>query len=145
MAIRLDANGIWSVGEARAALEALEPVGIELCEEPVRGLAGMARLSELSATALALDESAGAPAALDRRLCTAVCLKIARCGNTTCTGGNVLTAVDTVSNRPPSPPLPPAGLDNVGQFTSLALDASSHPIVSYYDATNGDPRSSART
>jgi o-succinylbenzoate synthase len=80
MAIRIDANGIWSVDEALAALDALAPVGIELCEEPVRGLDGMARLSDLTVTPLALDESAGAPGALDRRVCAAVCLKIARCG-----------------------------------------------------------------
>ena len=67
-------------------------------------------------------------------------MKIAHCGNPACTSGNVITTADTLSNRPPSPPLPPAGLDNVGQFTSLALDASGNPIVSYYDATNGDLR-----
>ena len=39
VAIRLDANGAWSVEEAVAALRVLAPVGIELCEEPVRGLA----------------------------------------------------------------------------------------------------------
>ncbi len=38
VAIRLDANGAWSVDEAVATLRALAPVGIELCEEPVHGL-----------------------------------------------------------------------------------------------------------
>ena len=45
MAIRLDANGAWSVDEARAALRALEPVRIELCEEPVSGLDATAALA----------------------------------------------------------------------------------------------------
>ncbi|MBV8218874.1 MAG: hypothetical protein JO325_10450, partial [Solirubrobacterales bacterium] len=39
VAIRLDANGAWSMVEAEASLRALAPIGIELCEEPVRGLA----------------------------------------------------------------------------------------------------------
>ena len=39
MQIRLDANGAWSVPEAQAALRALAPAGVELCEEPVHGLA----------------------------------------------------------------------------------------------------------
>jgi L-alanine-DL-glutamate epimerase-like enolase superfamily enzyme len=80
VAIRVDANGAWSVEQARAALDALAPVGIELCEEPVRGLEGITRLSELTAIPLALDESASVPGALDTRACAAVCLKIARCG-----------------------------------------------------------------
>ena len=80
MAVRIDANGIWSLEEAEAALRSLGAVGIELCEEPVRGLAQIACLSELTDIPLALDESAGTPGALDHRVCAAVCLKIARCG-----------------------------------------------------------------
>lgn len=80
MAIRLDANGAWSVPEANAALGMLSPAGIELCEEPVHGLAELAELSRLTDVPLAMDESAAAPGALDRRVCTAVCLKIGRCG-----------------------------------------------------------------
>jgi o-succinylbenzoate synthase len=80
MAIRLDANGAWSVPEAEAALRALAPAGIELCEEPVHGLDELADLSKRTDVPLALDETAAAPGALDRRVCAAVCLKIARCG-----------------------------------------------------------------
>jgi L-alanine-DL-glutamate epimerase-like enolase superfamily enzyme len=80
MSIRVDANGAWSVEQARAALEALAAVGLELCEEPVRGLADAEALSRLTAVPLALDESASAPGALERRVCAAVCLKIVRCG-----------------------------------------------------------------
>jgi len=83
MAIRLDANGAWSVREAQAALRALAPAGIELCEEPVRGLDEMAELSRLTDVPLALDESSVAPGALDRRVCDAICLKISRCGGIT--------------------------------------------------------------
>jgi o-succinylbenzoate synthase len=80
MAIRLDANGAWSVGEAQAALNVLRPAGIELCEEPVPGPAQVAELSTLTEVPLSMDESTAAPGALDRRVCTAVCLKISRCG-----------------------------------------------------------------
>ena len=83
MAIRIDANGAWSVQEARAALRALEPVGIELCEEPVRGLDAAAELAGATQVPIALDETAAAPGALDERVCQAVCLKIARCGGIT--------------------------------------------------------------
>jgi o-succinylbenzoate synthase len=83
LAIRLDANGAWSVPEAAAALRALEPAGIELCEEPVHGLDQIAELSSQTGVSLAMDESAAAPGALERRLCTAVSLKLSRCGGIT--------------------------------------------------------------
>ncbi len=83
MAIRLDANGAWSVAEAAAALGALEATGIELCEEPVRGLEQTAELAPLTAVPLAIDETSLAPGALEHRVCQAVCLKIARCGGIT--------------------------------------------------------------
>ena len=83
IAIRLDANGAWTVSEADAALRALEPAGIELCEEAVTGVAQTQALSALSTVPLAIDETAAAPGALDERVCDAVCLKIARCGGIT--------------------------------------------------------------
>lgn len=84
IAIRLDANGAWSVEEAIAALRALAPVGIELCEEPVHGLGQTRELAaEVVEVPIALDETAAAPDALDDRACQAVCLKIAACGGIT--------------------------------------------------------------
>jgi L-Ala-D/L-Glu epimerase len=83
MAIRLDANGAWSVDEAIVALGELEPLGIELCEQPASGLGAVARVSAETSIPVALDESASEPAALDHRVCDAVCLKIARSGGIT--------------------------------------------------------------
>jgi o-succinylbenzoate synthase len=83
VAIRLDANGAWSIAEAEAALRALAPIGIELCEEPVRGLAQTRELAAATNVPLALDETAGAIGALEERVCDAVCLKIAGFGGIT--------------------------------------------------------------
>jgi L-alanine-DL-glutamate epimerase-like enolase superfamily enzyme len=80
LAIRVDANGVWSAAEAIAALRALAPVGIELCEEPASGVEENRRVSAASDVAIAIDETAAAPGALDQRCCDAVCLKVARCG-----------------------------------------------------------------
>ena len=79
-AIRIDANGVWSVEQAIASLRILEPIGIELCEEPVAGVEEIASVARASSVPIGIDESAAAPGALDRRRCEAVCLKIARCG-----------------------------------------------------------------
>lgn len=83
-AIRLDANGAWSVEEAITALRALIPLGIELCEEPVHGLEQTRTVATaVPEVALALDETASGVGALEDRVCRAVCLKIAACGGIT--------------------------------------------------------------
>jgi len=78
--IRLDANGAWSLDEALAALRALAPFAIELCEEPVSGLGTIGELAAEADVALAIDETAADPRAFERRACEAICLKLSRCG-----------------------------------------------------------------
>jgi L-alanine-DL-glutamate epimerase-like enolase superfamily enzyme len=80
VAIRIDANGAWSVDEALATLEALARFRIELCEEPAHGLDAIARVAAASSIPIALDETATEPGALERRVCDAVCLKVAPSG-----------------------------------------------------------------
>jgi o-succinylbenzoate synthase len=82
VAIRVDANGTWTVEEALAALEALGAAGLELCEEPVRGVPAQAELRERldGAVRIAMDESAADPGAWGSGAADAVCLKVAACG-----------------------------------------------------------------
>jgi L-alanine-DL-glutamate epimerase-like enolase superfamily enzyme len=80
MIIRIDANGAWQPAQAAATLAMLEPVGIELCEEPVAGVAAIRALRGDVGVPLALDESAGDPEALRAPAADLMCLKIARCG-----------------------------------------------------------------
>jgi L-alanine-DL-glutamate epimerase-like enolase superfamily enzyme len=79
-ALRLDANGAWSVQEAVRAIEALSPAGLELVEEPTHGLQAVREVRERVAVRVSIDETAAEPGALGAGVADAVCLKISRCG-----------------------------------------------------------------
>jgi o-succinylbenzoate synthase len=55
--IRLDANGAWSLEEATEILAAVEPLGIELVEQPVETIGEAAELARRTGIWLAGDES----------------------------------------------------------------------------------------
>lgn len=55
--IRLDANGAWSLDQATEILAAVEPLGIELVEQPVATIAEAAELAKRTRIWLAGDES----------------------------------------------------------------------------------------
>jgi O-succinylbenzoate synthase len=55
--IRLDANAAWSLEEATAILAAVEPLGIELVEQPVETIEEAAGLAARTSIPLAGDES----------------------------------------------------------------------------------------
>ena len=82
--IRLDANGSWSVDEATRVLAEVEPLGIELCEQPVEDLDGMALVSAASEIPIAADESVATPAdarsAREAGACELATLKLAKVG-----------------------------------------------------------------
>lgn len=51
-------------------------------------------------------------------------LKLVRCGDAVCSSGNSIQVVD--------------GAGGVGGYSSLKLDRSGNPVISYFDYTNGD-------
>jgi o-succinylbenzoate synthase len=79
-ALRLDANGAWSVEDAVRSIDALAPAGLELVEEPVHGLKAVREVRERVAVRVAIDETAQEHGALGAGVADAVCLKISRCG-----------------------------------------------------------------
>jgi L-Ala-D/L-Glu epimerase len=76
VALRIDANGAWTVDEAVAALRSLASVGIELCEEPVHGVEALGAVRAAVDVAVAMDETALEPGALESGAADAVCLRV---------------------------------------------------------------------
>src|ERR687886_673211 len=83
MALRADANGAWaSPDEALANLRALAPLNLELCEEPVHGVAALRAVRAASPVPVAMDETAAEPGGPGSGAADAVCLKVTRGGIT---------------------------------------------------------------
>jgi o-succinylbenzoate synthase len=59
--LRIDANAAWDVPQAIAIIRAAERYQLELVEQPVADLAGMAQVRAASHTPIAADESVGGP------------------------------------------------------------------------------------
>jgi L-Ala-D/L-Glu epimerase len=76
VALRIDANGAWSVAEATLRLTELEPLALELAEEPVHGVTELRALRDRVSVPLAMDET-DAPGSGATQL---VCLKLSRAG-----------------------------------------------------------------
>jgi L-alanine-DL-glutamate epimerase-like enolase superfamily enzyme len=80
VAIRVDANGAWTVEEAVAAIDVLARAGLELVEEPVSGITALREVRERVPVRIAMDETAAEHGALASGASDAVCLKISRAG-----------------------------------------------------------------
>jgi L-alanine-DL-glutamate epimerase-like enolase superfamily enzyme len=140
-ALRLDANGAWSVEQAVTSIEALSPAGLELVEEPAHGLGAIREVRERVAVRVAIDETAAEPGALGAGVADAVCLKISRCGGiagllaaaalvrasgaevylaSTLDGPlGVAAALHAAAALASRGPLPHCGLATLGMFTGL--------------------------
>jgi L-alanine-DL-glutamate epimerase-like enolase superfamily enzyme len=92
VALRLDANGAWSVEQAAQLLDSLGAYAVELVEEPVRGLEATAELRKRVPVRVALDESSGLPGALTARVADAISLKLSGRGGI----GGLLAAASLV-------------------------------------------------
>jgi o-succinylbenzoate synthase len=82
--IRVDANESWDLRTAAKVLGAIEPYEIELAEQPVSGLRGLAKLARDVGIPLAADEAvtseADAHRAVQRRACSYATAKLSKVG-----------------------------------------------------------------
>jgi L-Ala-D/L-Glu epimerase len=89
--IRIDANGSWSVEDAIAILRRLDPLGIELAEQPAAGLRELAAVRAEASIPIAADESVAsskeAARAVKAGACDLATVKLAKVGGIGPTGG----------------------------------------------------------
>jgi len=82
--IRVDANAAWDVETAKRTLTALEPLDVEMVEQPVATLEGAAEVARSSSIPIAADESvecrADAERALEIDACRLAGLKLSKVG-----------------------------------------------------------------
>ena len=83
-ALRVDANGAWSVDEAVHAIRGIEENDLEFVEQPCRTLRELGEVRQRVSTAIAADESVGSMRELRRALeleaCDVVNVKVAGAG-----------------------------------------------------------------
>jgi L-Ala-D/L-Glu epimerase len=83
-ALRVDANGAWSVDDAVHAIRAIEEHDLEFVEQPCRTLRELAEVRQRVSTAIGADESVGSMRELRRALeleaCDVVNVKVAGAG-----------------------------------------------------------------
>jgi L-Ala-D/L-Glu epimerase len=82
--IRVDPNGAWDPDEARGILRMIEPLDVELAEQPVAGLREMAELTAETTILIAADESVASTKEAQRASRSAACdlatVKLAKVG-----------------------------------------------------------------
>lgn len=82
--IRVDANAAWSPAEATGVLKMIEPLVIELVEQPVAGLGEMAEITASTNVLVVADESVAgtkdAARAARTRACDAATVKLSKVG-----------------------------------------------------------------
>ena len=82
--IRVDANGVWAEGHAIATLRELEPLDVELAEQPAATVQGLAAVRRDTSVPVFADESVASPddaaEVVTAEACDGATVKIAKVG-----------------------------------------------------------------
>lgn len=124
--IRVDVNEAWGLETAKRALAELEPLGIELAEQPVAGLEAMAELAASTSIPLAADESVASLEEAERAAALGACeftgIKLSKVGGPE----EALAIADVLPAYVTSALDGPVGIAAAAQV-ALSLAETSHP------------------
>jgi L-alanine-DL-glutamate epimerase-like enolase superfamily enzyme len=124
--VRVDANEAWDLETAKRTLAELEPLGIELCEQPVAGLEAMAELAASTSIPLAADESVATLEEAERATALGACeftgIKLSKVGGPR----EALAIADVLPAYVTSALDGPVGIAAAAQV-ALSLAETTHP------------------
>jgi muconate cycloisomerase len=124
--IRIDVNEAWDLDTAKRTLAELEPLGIELSEQPVAGLEAMAELAASTSIPLAADEGVATLEEAERAValgaCTYTGIKLSKVGGPE----EALAIADILPAYVTSALDGPVGIAAAAQV-ALSLAETSHP------------------
>jgi L-alanine-DL-glutamate epimerase-like enolase superfamily enzyme len=124
--IRVDANEAWNLETAKRTLAELEPLGIELAEQPVAGLEEMAELAAATSIPLAADESVATLEEAERAAALGACaftgIKLSKVGGP----GEALAIADVLPAYITSALDGPVGIA-AGAQVALSLAGTARP------------------
>jgi L-Ala-D/L-Glu epimerase len=138
-ALRVDANGAWSVEEAVERLPALAVYDIELVEQPSATLAELAEVRRILGVPVAADESvasvADVEAAAAAEACDAINVKLAASGGFTAAGPwGIAAALQLAASEDISLA---CGLATLELFAAEVADALPRPSVGLLEVPQG--------
>ncbi|HEY5941419.1 MAG TPA: mandelate racemase/muconate lactonizing enzyme family protein [Solirubrobacterales bacterium] len=124
--IRVDANEAWDLETAKRTLAELEPLGIELAEQPVAGLEAMAELAAHTSIPLAADESVASTEEAEQAAALGSCeftgIKLSKVGGPV----EALAIADVLPAYVTSALDGPVGIASAAQV-ALSLAETTHP------------------
>jgi len=124
--IRVDVNEAWDLETAKRTLAELEPLGIELAEQPVAGLEALAELAGSTSIPLAADESVASLEEAERAAALGACeftgIKLSKVGG----AEEALAIADVLPAYVTSALDGPVGIAAAAQV-ALSLAETSHP------------------
>lgn len=124
--IRVDVNEAWDLETAKRMLGELEPLGIEIAEQPVAGLEAMAELATSTSIPLAADESVASLEEAERAAALGACaftgIKLSKVGGPE----EALAIADVLPAYVTSALDGPVGIAAAAQV-ALSLAETTHP------------------
>jgi muconate cycloisomerase len=141
--LRVDANMAWTVEQALTAIRELRTVGIESYEQPIAAhdIAGLSRLVRESSAGILVDEGLtdrqSLQALIAHRACTAVNVRISKCGGLVAAHARCREALDAGLALQVGCQVGESSLLSAAHVTLLAALAPLHPGVRYAEGCFG--------